>query len=67
MPTQYYIAQSDHVDTLEEQVNERLRQGWLLQGSVSVCVTKNEMTPKMNPNIGDELWYTYLQAMKKED
>jgi hypothetical protein len=55
MATQYYIAQSDHVETLEEQVNERLKQGWELQGGVSACVTKNSLTPKTNPNIGDEL------------
>jgi hypothetical protein len=64
---QYYIAQSDHVETLEEQVNERLKQGWELQGGVSVCVTNNTLTPKINPDIGDQLWYTYLQAMKKDD
>ncbi len=64
--TEYYIAQSDHVDTLEEKVNEKLKDGWELQGGVSVCVIANEMTPKINPDVGNELWYTYVQAMKKE-
>jgi len=64
MATEYYIVQSDHVQTLDDQVNERLKQGWELQGGVSVCVVK---APLDLDSRGDspDFWYTYLQAMVK--
>ena len=55
---EYYVVQSDHLDTLDEQVNERLKQGWELQGGVSVCVIPSPTDPQ-------NFWYTYVQAIVK--
>jgi hypothetical protein len=56
---QYYLVRTDHPDKLDEQVNERLAQGWQLQGGVSMCAIPN-------PNEPDKLWWTYAQAMVRE-
>lgn len=67
MATKYHLVQSDHVDTLEDQVNKKLAEGWQVQGGVSVCVVRVPKMMEGNPDIGDAHWYTYLQAMVKEE
>lgn len=68
MTTKYYVAHSDHVETLENQVNEKLDQGWQLQGGISVCMVRAPKAGEAirNPDIGDAHWYTYVQALTKE-
>ena len=68
MAIKYYVVQSDHPETLDDQVNEKLAEGWSLQGGVSVCALRvPQMGATVNPDIGDAHWYTYAQAMVKEE
>ena len=63
----YYTVISDSADGLDDNVNEKLQQGWALQGGVSVCVIKPFMgTPPEGRTGGEDLWYTYAQAMTIE-
>jgi hypothetical protein len=60
MKIEYYTVQSDHPQTLDDLVNERLAQGWELQGGVSVCSIVNPYTAEEKEKT---LWNTYVQAM----
>jgi hypothetical protein len=67
MATKYYVVRSDHPDTLDDLVNERLAQGWQLQGGISVCVIPVPEAGHINSDVGDAHWYTYVQAVVREE
>lgn len=53
---QYTIVKAFRTDQMEQLVNERLCDGWVLQGGVSVAMTRDQ---------GSET-IVYAQAMTKE-
>ena len=56
---EYYTVISDKPHTLDDNVNEKLAQGWELQGGVSVCAIITPFGNEKSPDI----WFTYAQAV----
>jgi hypothetical protein len=56
---EYYCVISDKPHTLDDNVNEKLAQGWELQGGVSVCAIITPFGTEKEPDI----WFNYAQAM----
>lgn len=54
--TKYDIITGTRLDKFNEEINERLSQGWMLQGGVNV-------TAVVSPHDHDRVMYTYVQAM----
>ena len=62
---EYFTVISDKPHTLDDNVNEKLAQGWELQGGVSVCATITPFGTEKSP----EIWFMYAQAVvrRKEE
>jgi len=58
---EYYTVISDTPHGLDDNVNEKLAQGWQLHGGVSVCAIITPFGDEKNPDI----WFNYAQAMVK--
>jgi hypothetical protein len=56
---EYHTVTSDSPDGLDASVNEKLAQGWQLQGGVSVSPIVMQSEDNENPDI----WFTYAQAV----
>lgn len=59
---EYYCVISDSPHGLDDNVNEKLAQGWSLHSGVSVCVYVDPYTVEEKSK---EIMYTYAQAMVK--
>lgn len=57
--TEYYTVISDSPHGLDDNVNDKLAQGWELQGGVSVCAVITPFGDEKNPDI----WFNYAQAV----
>ncbi len=60
---EYFVTTSDMPAGLDENVNERLQEGWALQGGVSVVMVRQSSIP--GPEHQD-FWATWAQAMVRE-
>ena len=56
---EYNTVVSDSPQGLDAKVNEKLAEGWQLQGGVSVSPIVMQSQDEENPDI----WFTYAQAV----
>lgn len=61
--TEYRILTSYALETLEEVVNEAIREGWETSGGVSVAMCYPPIDPHGNPDSDNERENFYAQAM----
>lgn len=61
---EYYAVQSDSAEGLGDNVNEKLSQGWNLQGGVSITTVL--ATPDKPGQQPQEAWVMWAQAVVRD-